>query len=100
VGGVRVSEPAVDLPLLLAALSSFRDFILPRELVVFGEVGLAGEIRPVPNGQERLREASKHGFKQAIIPASNAPKEPINGLEIFPVSRLAEAVDLAIKKYK
>jgi len=100
VGGVRVSEPAVDLPLLLAALSSFRDFILPRELVVFGEVGLAGEIRPVPNGQERLREASKHGFKQAIIPASDAPKEPINGLEIFPVSRLAEAVDLAIKKYK
>lgn len=100
VGGVRVSEPAVDLPLLLAALSSFRDFILPRELVVFGEVGLAGEIRPVPNGQERLREACKHGFKQAIIPASNTPKEPITGLEIFPVSRLADAVDLTIKMYK
>ncbi len=100
VGGVRVSEPAVDLPLLLAALSSFRDFILPRELVVFGEVGLAGEIRPVPNGQERLREACKHGFKQAIIPASNTPKEPITGLQIFPVSRLADAVDLTIKMYK
>ena len=100
VGGVRVSEPAADLPLLLAALSSFRDFILPRELVVFGEVGLAGEIRPVPNGQERLREAAKHGFKQAIIPASNAPKEPIKNLEIFPVSRLIDAVDLTIEKYK
>ena len=100
VGGVRVSEPAVDLPLLLAAISSFRDFILPRELVVFGEVGLAGEVRPVPNGQERLREASKHGFKQAIIPASNVPKESIKGLEIFPVSRLADAVDLTIKMYK
>jgi len=100
VGGVRVSEPAADLPLLLAALSSFRDFILPRELVVFGEVGLAGEIRPVPNGQERLREASKHGFMQAIIPASNAPKEAIRGLEIFPVACLADAVDLIIKMYK
>ncbi len=100
VGGVRVNEPAADLPLLLAALSSFRDFILPRELVVFGEVGLAGEIRPVPNGQERLREASKHGFTQAIIPASNVPKEPIKGLEIFPVSRLADAVDLTLNKYK
>lgn len=100
VGGVRVNEPAADLPLLLAALSSFRDFILPRELVVFGEVGLAGEIRPVPNGQERLREASKHGFTQAIIPTSNVPKEPIKGLEIFPVSRLADAVDLTLNKYK
>jgi len=100
VGGVRVHEPAADLPVLLAALSSFRDFILPRELVVFGEVGLSGEIRPVPNGQERLREASKHGFKQAIIPATNVPKEAIKGLEIFPVSRLADAVNLAINKYK
>lgn len=100
VGGVKVQEPAVDLPILLATLSSFRDFILPRELVVFGEVGLAGEIRPVPNGQERLREASKHGFKQAIIPATNMPKEAIKDLEIFPVSRLADAVDLVINKYK
>ncbi len=100
VGGVRVNEPAADLPVLLATLSSFRDFILPREIVVFGEVGLAGEIRPVPNGQERLREASKHGFTQAIIPSTNMPKETIKGLEIFPVSRLADAVEFVVNKYK
>ena len=100
VGGVRIQEPAVDLPILLATLSSFRDFILPRELVVFGEVGLAGEIRPVPNGQERLREASKHGFTQAIIPTANAPKDAIKNLQIHPVSRLSDAVDLVLNKYK
>ena len=99
VGGVRVQEPAVDLPILLATLSSLRNFILPSELVVFGEIGLAGEIRPVPNGQERLREASKHGFKIAIIPTSNAPKEPIKDLQIYPVARLAEAIELIIKNY-
>lgn len=99
VGGVRVQEPAVDLPILLATLSSFRDFILPRELVAFGEVGLAGEIRPVPNGQERLREASKHGFKHAIIPTANAPKDRIEGLEIIPVSRLSEAIDWVLNNY-
>jgi DNA repair protein RadA/Sms len=100
VGGVRIQEPAVDLPVLLATLSSFRDFILPRELFVFGEVGLAGEIRPVPNGQERLREAAKHGMKHAIIPAANQPKEAIDNLEVFAVSRLSEAVDLILNKYK
>ena len=100
VGGVRIQEPAVDLPVLLATLSSFRDFILPRELFVFGEVGLAGEIRPVPNGQERLREAAKHGMRQAIIPSANRPKEVIENLEIFAVSRLSEAVDLILNKYK
>ncbi len=99
VGGVRVQEPAVDLPILLATLSSFRDFILPRELVVFGEVGLAGEIRPVPNGQERLREAAKHGFKHAIIPAANTPKQSIEDLEIIPVSRLTEAIDWVLNHY-
>lgn len=99
VGGVRVQEPAVDLPILLATLSSFRNFILPADLIVFGEIGLAGEIRPVPNGQERLREAAKHGFKQAIIPASNAPKESIANLQIYPVGRLAEAIDLVVKNY-
>ncbi len=99
VGGVRVQEPAVDLPILLATLSSFRDFILPKELVVFGEVGLAGEIRPVPNGQERLREASKHGFKHAIIPSANTPKDSIEGLEIIPVSRLSEAIDWVLSHY-
>ena len=67
--------------------------------MVFGEVGLAGEIRPVPNGQERLREASKHGFKHAIIPAANAPKDGIEGLEIIPVSRLSEAIDWVLNNY-
>lgn len=100
VGGVRVQEPAVDLPILLATLSSFRDFVLPRELVVFGEIGLAGEIRPVPNGQERLREAAKHGFKAAIIPAANAPKDAIENMQIFPVARLAEAIDLVVNNYR
>ena len=100
VGGVRVHEPAADLPLLLATLSSFRDFVLPGKLVVFGEIGLAGEIRPVPGGQERLREAAKHGFRQAIIPAANAPKMPVSGIEILPVARLGEAIDLAGRMFK
>ena len=94
VGGVRVSETASDLPVLLSILSSFRNKNLPQDLISFGEVGLAGEIRPVPNGQERLREAAKHGFKKAIVPAANAPKKgSIKGLEIIPVFRLSEAID-------
>lgn len=99
VGGVRVQEPAVDLPILMATLSSFRDFILPRELAMFGEIGLAGEIRPVPNGQERLREAAKHGFKYAVIPAANAPKEPIHDIQVIPVSRLADAINWVLESY-
>jgi len=93
VGGVRVTEPAADLAVLLAALSSFRDRSLPMDLATFGEVGLAGEIRPVPNGQDRLREALKHGFKRAIVPKANAPKKEIEGLEVVAVSRLSEAID-------
>ena len=99
VGGVRVQEPAVDLPILMATLSSFRDFILPRELVMFGEIGLAGEIRPVPNGQERLREAAKHGFKFALIASANAPKEDIHGIEVIAVSRLSDAIDWILNNY-
>ena len=95
VGGVRVTEPAADLAVLLAALSSFRNITLPPSLVIFGEVGLAGELRPVPNGQERLREAAKHGFKLAIVPKANAPKKPFEGLSIQPVSRIAEAIEVA-----
>jgi DNA repair protein RadA/Sms len=96
VGGVRVSETGADLAVLLAILSSFRDRSLPEDLVTFGEVGLAGEIRPVPNGIERLKEAAKHGFKRAIVPASNAPKKnEIEGMEIIPVHRLEEAIDHA-----
>jgi DNA repair protein RadA/Sms len=93
VGGVRVTETAADLSVLLAALSSFRDRTLPNDLVVFGEVGLAGEIRPVPNGQQRLREAAKLGFKRALIPAANAPKSGIEGMELHAVSRYAEVLD-------
>ena len=92
VGGVRVSETSVDLALLLAIVSSLSNKPLPRDLVVFGEVGLAGEIRPVPNGQERLREAAKHGFKRAIIPKDNAPQSAIKGMELIAVSKLSEAL--------
>jgi DNA repair protein RadA/Sms len=93
VGGVRVNETAADLAVLLAVLSSFRDRTLPNDLIVFGEVGLAGEIRPVPNGQQRLREAAKLGFRRALIPAANAPRGAVEGLEITAVSRYAEALD-------
>ncbi|SEQ36725.1 DNA repair protein RadA/Sms [Ectothiorhodospira magna] len=93
VGGVRVTETAADLPMLLAALSSFRDRPLPHELVSFGEVGLAGEIRPVPNGEERLREAVKHGFTRAIVPAGNAPRKPIDGMEVMAARRLSDVLE-------
>lgn len=92
VGGVRVMETSADLALLLAVISSFRNRALDRGLVVFGEVGLSGEIRPVPSGQERLREAAKHGFKRAIVPISNCPAEPIDGLKILGVKTLQEAI--------
>ncbi|BFM17670.1 DNA repair protein RadA [Maricurvus nonylphenolicus] len=92
VGGVKVVETSADLALLLAIVSSLRDQPLPRELMVFGEVGLSGEIRPVPSGQERLREAAKHGFKKAIVPVANAPTETIPGLELVKVKSLSEAL--------
>jgi DNA repair protein RadA/Sms len=93
VGGVRVTETSADLALVLALVSSFRDRALPRNLVVFGEVGLAGEIRPVPGGQERLAEAAKHGFGMAIVPKSNAPKKSPPGMNVIGVTRLAEAIE-------
>jgi DNA repair protein RadA/Sms len=93
VGGVKVTETSADLTLLLAIVSSFKDRVLPRELVVFGEVGLAGEIRPVPSGQERLQEAAKHGFTRAIVPKANAPRQPIPGMQVVAVSKLSEALD-------
>ena len=93
VGGIRVQETAADLPVLLAVLSSFRDRALPDKLVAFGEVGLSGEIRPVPNGEERLREAATHGFRHAIVPKANAPKKSrIGDLEIIGVDRLGDAL--------
>lgn len=93
VGGVKVLETGSDLALLLAVTSSLRSQSLPSDLVVFGEVGLSGEIRPVPNGQERLKEAAKHGFKRAIVPKGNAPKQAIEGMEIVSVGRLSEALE-------
>jgi len=94
VGGVRVTETAADLPVLLAVLSSFRDRPVPTAVAAFGEVGLAGEIRPVPSGQERLREAAKHGFRRAIVPRANAPKKSIKGLEVVAVDRLPDILDI------
>jgi DNA repair protein RadA/Sms len=91
VGGVKITEPAADLAVLLAINSSMRNKPLPRGLVVFGEVGLAGEIRPAPRGQERLREAAKLGFSLAVIPKANAPKAKIEGMNIIVVERIEEA---------
>lgn len=93
VGGVKITEPAADLAVLLAIMSSLRDRPLPKGLVVFGEVGLAGEIRPAPRGQERLKEAAKLGFSVALIPKANAPRQAIEGLEIWAVDRVDAAID-------
>ena len=94
VGGVKVMETGADLALLLAIVSSFRDLILPEDWVVFGEVGLSGEIRPVPSGLERIQEAAKHGFKKAIVPFANAPKEKIPGMDVVAVHKLSEALEV------
>ena len=92
VGGMKILETSVDLALLVAIVSSFRDRALPPTLMVFGEVGLSGEIRAVPSGQERLREAAKHGFKKAIVPIANAPRQPIAGIQVIAVKNLAQAL--------
>jgi DNA repair protein RadA/Sms len=92
VGGVRISEPAADLAVLLAVVSSLRGRAIPGKTVAFGEVGLVGEVRPAPRGQERLREAAKLGFTRAIVPKANAPKHAIDGLEIVAVDRIEQAV--------
>ncbi|MEW8103300.1 MAG: DNA repair protein RadA [Candidatus Thiodiazotropha endolucinida] len=94
VGGVRITETASDLAVLMAALSSFRDRPVDLGLIVFGEVGLTGEIRPVPNGQERLREAVKHGFKRAVVPRLNLPKQPIQGLQVTGVDKLSDVLEI------
>ena len=95
VGGVRISEPAADLAVMLAIQSSLRGKPLPRGFIAFGEVGLAGEVRPAPRGQERLKEAAKLGFSIAIVPKANAPKRAIEGLTIHAVERIEEAIALA-----
>jgi DNA repair protein RadA/Sms len=96
VGGIRVQETAVDLPVLLAVLSSLRDRPLAEQTIAFGEVGLSGEIRPVPNGDERLKEAATHGFKRAIVPKANAPRSGrIGDMAVIAVERLADALEQA-----
>lgn len=92
VGGVKIVEPAADLAVLLAIVSSLRNKPLPEKLVIFGEVGLAGEIRPVQRGQERLKEAAKLGFTRAVVPRANQPKQPVAGMDVTAVDRLEEAV--------
>lgn len=92
VGGVKITEPAADLAVLLSITSSLKNKPLPSKLIVFGEVGLAGEIRPAPRGQERLKEAAKLGFTRALIPEANKPKQPIAGMEVIAVRRVEEAV--------
>jgi DNA repair protein RadA/Sms len=97
VGGVRITEPAADLAVMLAITSSLRGKPLPKGFIAFGEVGLAGEVRPAPRGQERLREAAKLGFSVAVVPKANAPKRgsrEIEGLAIHPVERIEEAMDV------
>jgi DNA repair protein RadA/Sms len=92
VGGVKVSETGSDLALIAAVVSSLRNRVFDSETIIFGEVGLAGEIRPVQSGQERLKEAAKHGFKRAIVPYANAPKQAIAGFEVQGVKKLQEVL--------
>ncbi len=94
VGGVRITETVADLPVLLAILSSLRDRPISSRLAAFGEIGLAGEVRPVPNGLDRLQEAVKQGFNRVVLPRANAPKHPPAGVEVVAVSRLREALEL------
>lgn len=93
VGGVRITETSADLASLLAIISSLRDTPLPQDLVAFGEVGLAGEIRPVVSGQERIIEAAKHGFRRAIVPMANRPRKPMKGLDVIAVNKLSDALN-------
>jgi len=93
VGGIKVSETASDLVVMLAIVSSLRNRVIPKDWLAFGEVGLAGEVRPVYNAQERLSEAQKQGFKLAIVPKANAPKKPLKGMKIVAIERLSEALD-------
>jgi DNA repair protein RadA/Sms len=95
VGGLRISETASDLPVTLALLSSFRERALPDDTVAFGEIGLTGEVRPIPFGEERLAEAAKHGFTRALIPRGNQPQQGIDGMEVIAVERLSQAIEVA-----
>ena len=94
VGGVKVAETSADLALIASLVSSFRNRPLPHDLVIFGEIGLGGEIRPVPSGQERISEAAKHGFKRAIVPIANMPKKVPNNMQVYGVKNLSQAIDI------
>ena len=97
VGGVEIGETGWDLPVVIALASSLSDQVVPNSLISFGEIGLTGEVRPVAYGEERLKEAQKQGFKRAIVPKENAPRKPLQGLDVVPVSRVGEALELAFK---
>jgi DNA repair protein RadA/Sms len=92
VGGVRLAETAADLAIVAALLSSLNGRPLAQDLVVFGEVGLTGEIRPVPYGEERLREAAKHGFRRAVVPLANVPRQPVEGIAVAGCAKIADAI--------
>jgi len=94
VGGLRIGETAADLALALAVVSSLREQAVPHDLAVFGEVGLTGEVRPVPFGEERLVEAQKHGFKRALVPRANVPRRALD-IEVVPVDRVSDALAAA-----
>jgi DNA repair protein RadA/Sms len=100
VGGIQISETGWDLPVILALASSLSDRTVPNSLISFGEVGLTGEVRPVAYGDERLREAQKQGFRVAIVPKENAPRKPLEGLQVVPVSRVGEALESAFSRSK
>jgi len=93
VGGVRLAETAADLAIVSALLSSLNGRPLALDLVVFGELGLTGEIRPVPYGEERLREAAKHGFRRALVPMANVPRQPVEGITVAGCAKIADAID-------
>jgi DNA repair protein RadA/Sms len=95
VGGIRVSETSADLPMLLALVSSLQDRPFPDGLVCFGEVGLSGEVRPVPDGEQRLKEAAGHGFKTAVVPSANRPRKPIGDLAVVGVDHVRDALERA-----
>ena len=94
VGGIKITETSSDLAIVIGVVSSLKNKVIPHDMFFFGEIGLSGEIRPVANGHARLNDAAKHGFKTAVIPKANAPKNRIEGLKIYPVSTLAEALDV------
>ena len=97
VGGIEIGETGWDLPVVIALASSLSDKVVPNSLISFGEIGLTGEVRPVAYGEERLKEAQKQGFKLALVPKENAPRKPLQGLDVVPVARVGEALELAFK---